>query len=85
MKINWKVRFQNKVWVTSLVTFLITTVYNSLQIFDVMPKVEAGTVMTVAMSILNLLTLLGILIDPTSKGVCDSEQMISCQNPNKCD
>ena len=34
MHINWKVRFRNPVWVTSLIALMISTVYQALAMFE---------------------------------------------------
>ena len=45
MKVNWKVRFKNSVWVASFLSLLISFVYSMLKIFDVVPTVPQATLM----------------------------------------
>lgn len=82
MKINWKVRFRNPVWVTSLVALVISTVYQGLAMFEVAPAITEDTVMQVVSAIVQLLTLMGVMIDPTTKGVSDSERALEYKEPN---
>lgn len=83
MKLNWKVRFKNKVWVTSFFAFLISTVFTFLGMFDVYPSVTENQVLDIVNQAINLLSLLGILIDPTTAGLGDSERALSYQEPYK--
>lgn len=82
MKINWKVRFRNPVWVTSLVALVISTVYQALAMFGVAPALTEDAVMQAVSAVVQLLTLMGVLIDPTTKGVSDSERAMEYEEPN---
>ncbi len=72
--INWKVRFRNKVWLTGFITFLISTVYQFLAAFDIIPPVAQTAVLDIAATAIQLLSLLGIVVDPTTEGLADSER-----------
>lgn len=80
--INWTVRFRNKVWVTGFVTFVISTVYQFLAMFEVIPPVAQTTVMEIAATALQLLSLLGVIVDPTTQGLGDSERALNYTEPN---
>ena len=82
MKINWKVRFKNKTWVTAFVSFIISTVYQLLAMFEVAPTVTQDSVVQVVAAVVQLLTLLGVLVDPTTTGLNDSERAMEYENPN---
>ena len=81
MKINWKVRFKNKTWLTMFVSLIIGFVFNMLKLFDVAPVVTENTVMTVAAQALEFLGLIGVLVDPTTTGLGDSERALSYVEP----
>lgn len=81
MSINWKVRFKNPVWLTAFVTFLISTAYQLLAMFDVVPAVTEEAILQAVAAIVQLLTLAGILVDPTTQGLSDSERALEYQNP----
>jgi len=72
--INWKVRFRNRVWLTGFVTFVVSTVYQALAAFDIIPPVAQTAVMDIAATAIQLLSLLGIVVDPTTEGLGDSER-----------
>lgn len=81
MKINWKVRFKNKTWLAAFIALIMTFVYNLLAAFDVAAPVEQDSVMAVVMSVLTLLTGLGVIIDPTTQGAADSDRAMSYVAP----
>lgn len=75
--INWKVRLQNKTFVLTLLTTVLAFVYNILGMFDIVPKISESEVTTIITTLVNLLALLGILIDPTTKGLGDSDRVLN--------
>ncbi len=83
MKINWKVRFGNKVWLSSFLAFLLTTVYTLLGMFDIAPVVTQDSVGQVISAVLQLLSLLGVIADPTTPGLSDSERALNYVQPGK--
>lgn len=82
MKINWKVRFRNPVWVTSLVALIISTTYQILAMFEIAPALTEDTIMQIVSGVVQLLTLVGVMIDPTTKGVGDSDRALEYERPN---
>lgn len=83
MKINWKVRLRNKTWVASLLALIVTFVYNLLSSFEIVPAVSEEWVMGIISTVLTLLTALGVLIDPTTQGVQDSDRAMLYVEPGK--
>lgn len=78
---NWKVRFKNKTWLTMFVSLIIGFVFSMLELFDVVPIVTENTLMKVASQILTFLGLIGVLVDPTTQGIGDSERAMSYEEP----
>lgn len=81
MKINWKTRVQNKVTLTAIVLAVITLVYQVLGMFGIVPNVSQNEVIEVATMVINLFVLLGIVVDPTTKGLSDSQQALDYTEP----
>lgn len=81
MKMNWKVRFKNKTWLTMFVSLIIGFVFNMLKLFDVAPVVTENTVATIAAQILEFLGLIGVLVDPTTVGIGDSNRAMTYDEP----
>ena len=83
MKINWKVRFRNKTWLTMFISLIIGFVFNMLKLFDVVPVITENAVATIAAQVLEFLGLLGVLVDPTTAGFDDSNRAMSYEEPWK--
>lgn len=83
MKINWKVRLRNKPWLMSFTALVITFVYDLLAMLEVVPAVSEERIMGIVQLVLTLLTAMGVLIDPTTQGVQDSERALMYVEPGK--
>lgn len=81
MKINWKVRFQNKVWLGSFLSLIAGFVYSMLALFDVFPEVTQSLVMQLTNQVLTFLGLIGVIVDPTTAGIGDSERALGYEEP----
>lgn len=81
MRINWKVRFKNKTWLATFLSLIIGFVYNLLAMFDVYPVITENTVTQVVGQVLTLLGLIGVLVDPTTAGLNDSQRAMSYEEP----
>ena len=80
---NWKLRLQNKTTLVTLIASLLALVYQVLGIFGVVPAVSEEQIMNAVMMIINLLCILGIVVDPTTKGVADSTQAMNYDKPKE--
>ncbi|MDE3839136.1 phage holin [Bacillus methanolicus] len=86
--INWKVRFQNRIWAISflsqimLVAQIILPVLNSLGVTDFQLTEEVKSeILTLANSVFIILSMLGIIQDPTTKGFQDSDRAMKYDKP----
>lgn len=77
MKINLKARLKNKTFVVSAVALIVSFVYQLLAMFGVVARVSETEVTEITTLAINLLALLGVLVDPTTEGVCDSERALT--------
>lgn len=80
-KINWKVRFKNKVWLTTFISLIVGFVFNVLKAFDIAPSVTQNLVMDIVGQFLTFLGLFGIVADPTTAGLGDSDRAMSYEEP----
>ena len=55
MQINWRVRFQNKTFLTGLISLVVVFIYDLLQLLEIAPAVTQSAVMQVAEGILTIL------------------------------
>jgi len=92
MKINWKVRFKNKLFLTSLASqtiLLVQGILAGLVGLGVMHinlnnvSEDAKIIMSMVDVVLGYLSFLGIIVDPTTNGIKDSEQAMTYEEPKK--
>jgi len=81
MKINWKVRLQHKQFWVSLIALLIVLANQIAGIFNVDITIYNDQVTAISETVLSILALLGIVIDPTTIGTSDSEQALTYHKP----
>jgi phi LC3 family holin len=80
MKINWKARFKNKAFLISFSPLIISFIYKVLELFEIVPKIPESEVFDYITIIINILGLLGVVVDPTTKGLSDSERALTYFN-----
>ena len=81
MKINWKVRFKNKVWLGSFFSLVVGFIYILLALFDVFPAVTQNLVVQLLNQVLTFLGLIGVIVDPTTAGLEDSDRAMGYEEP----
>lgn len=77
MKINWTARFKNKTFVITFVTLIVTFVYQVLGALGVVPTVSENEAINIITLLVNVLATLGVLVDPTTDGMGDSERALT--------
>ena len=65
----------------SSISLLARLVFNNLRAFDVVPVVTESLVMNIAGQALTFLGLIGVIVDPTTAGVGDSERALGYEEP----
>lgn len=86
--INWKVRLKNKHWVVSFVSHLLIVAemviagLNSMGVvhFQLTGAMQ-NSILTFINAVFVLLSLLGIVQDPTTKGYGDSDTALKYEDP----
>mgnify|MGYP000901807647 CR=1 FL=1 len=81
MKINWKVRLQHKQFWVSLIALLLVLANQIAGIFYVDITIYNDQITAISETVLSILGLLGIIIDPTTSGVSDSEGAMNYDKP----
>lgn len=79
--INWKLRFQNKATLWSIISLVVSMAYRILDAVGVIPPFSQDIILEIAADVLTLLGLLGIIVDPTTDGVADSKRAMSYEWP----
>lgn len=81
--VNWKVRFRNKTFWTSIIPLVILTVQNMAHVFGV--EVDLGDksseIMAAVTPLLSALALMGVVVDPTTDGIGDSARALTYDKP----
>lgn len=82
-KINWKVRAKNKsFWLAAIPAVLLVT-QQVLAVFGVTVDVAGvqSALLNIVSAVFSVLALLGVVVDPTTQGVCDSSQALEYEVP----
>lgn len=78
---NWKLRLKNKATLTTLLLTLVTAVYGVLAALGVTPSVTQEQAANLVVTVVALLAALGVVVDPTTPGVGDSERAMTYVEP----
>lgn len=81
MKINWKVRFFHKPFLTSLFALVLMLVKEIATLFGFDTTIYNDQLTSILNTILAIFVLLGIIIDPTTEGMTDSNQALLYEKP----
>ncbi|SCT04940.1 phage holin [Staphylococcus aureus] len=81
MDINWKLRFKNKAVLTGLVGALLLFIKQVTDLFGLDLSTQLNQASAIIGAILTLLTGIGVITDPTSKGVSDASIAQTYQAP----
>lgn len=80
-KINWKLRLKNKTVLLALVLSLVAFVYQILGILEIVPSISEDTITQLVTIVINVMGMLGIVVDPTTSGISDSAQALGYKEP----
>ena len=83
MKINMKLRLQNRATLFALIAIFVALVYQVLGMFGIIPPIEQKEILDAVSLLLELLGGLGIIVDPTTHGISDSENAMEYVMPKK--
>lgn len=84
LKINWKVRLRNPIFLLTVIPVVVSLIYTTVQLIL---SIRDGTfsdryVNTIAAYGIQLLSLFGIANDPTTAGICDSQRAQCYEKPH---
>lgn len=83
MRINWKVRLQNKTWLLAMVAAVLAFTYQLLGLLGITPAVSQDQISQLIGLAINVLVALGVVVDPTTSGMGDSSQALTYEKPKK--
>ncbi len=81
--INWKIRLMNRQFWLSLIPALALTAQAIAAVFgwEIDLTTAVGKLLTVVNTVFALLVVLGIVVDPTTEGIGDSERALRYTKP----
>lgn len=62
-------------------SLVVGFVFNILKAFDIVPAVTQNLVMEIIGNVLTFLGLVGVIVDPTTAGISDSDRAMSYDEP----
>lgn len=85
MSINWSVRAKNKAFWLALIPALLLLVQQVCALFGVMLEIEglSAELVNITGTVFAVLSLLGVVNDPTTAGLSDSEQAMTYTEPKR--
>ena len=81
MKINWKVRIKQPAFWIATIPVMITFAYSVLAFAGFTPSITQDTVQNLFIALVALLAQFGIIVDPTTRGVNDSDRAMTYDKP----
>ena len=81
--INWKVRIKNKAFWVAIIPAVLLLAQQICALFGVELNVAGigEQLIAIAGTVFAILALLGVVTDPTTKGISDSEQAMGYEEP----
>lgn len=79
--INWKVRFKSKTFLVAAFSLLLILIQQVAALFGFDTTIFNDQVTDIFNTILAILVLIGVVHDPTTKGLSDSQQALGYHKP----
>ncbi|MBD8520135.1 phage holin [Lysinibacillus fusiformis] len=82
MRINWKVRLQHIPFLLGLFSLLLLLAQQVGAIFGLdLTAAMSEQIASILNTVLSILVLMGVIVDPTTKGTSDSEKALMYRRP----
>lgn len=82
-EINWKLRFQNKATLVALLGAVVAFAYQGFSMIGYVPPVSSDQWIQLGSTLINVLVIMGIVVDPTTKGIKDSPTAQAYEEPKE--
>ncbi len=85
MKINWTVRFKNKVFWLAIIPATLMLIKSIANVFgfEIELSLIESNLLEVVEALFVLLGIIGVITDPTTAGIGDSENALTYDEPKK--
>ena len=81
MKIKWILRFKNKAVLMALIAAVVAFIYQVVSLIGITPSVSESEAVELLGLLVNILVMLGIVVDPTTAGINDSDMAMTYTEP----
>lgn len=82
MKINWRIRLQHKPFLLALFSLILLLAQQVAAIFGFdLTGVMSEQLTSILNTVLSILVLMGVVVDPTTRGTKDSERALMYRRP----
>lgn len=83
--LNWKVRFKNKTFWLAIIPAMLLLIQTVLALAGIEWNYDLlnDQLLAIVNALFAVLTILGVVVDPTTKGVKDSERALGYNEPSK--
>lgn len=87
MKINWKVRIKNKAFWIAIIPAILLLIQQVCSVFGVAMDFSwlSEKLISIVGTVFIILTMLGVVADPTTEGMSDSATAMTYEEPKGCD
>ena len=79
--INWKLRLKNKATMAAIIGCVVAFIYQMLGIFGITAPISEEQITQLIGLVINMLVMLGVLVDPTTSRICDSSRAMEYRKP----
>lgn len=81
MNINWRLRLKNKATLSTLLLAAVAFAYQVCGCLGIVPALSRDMAVNLVTMLVNVLLALGIVVDPTTAGVGDSDDALGYGEP----
>ena len=83
--LNWKVRFKNKTFWLAIIPAMLLLIQTVLALAGIEWNYDLlnDQLLAIVNALFAVLTILGVVVDPTTEGVADSERALGYTKPSK--
>lgn len=83
MNVNWRIRFKHKPFLIALFSILILLIQQVASVFGFDTTIYNEQATEIFNTVLVLLSILGVISDPTTEGISDSPNALRYEKPKK--
>ena len=85
MGINWKVRIKNKAFWLAMIPAVLLLIQQIASLFGLSMDFSniQNQLVSIIGTVFSILAILGVIVDPTTKGLTDSDQVLTYTEPKE--